>query len=1101
MEINRNATGAIPKPNRPLRQPSAQEAKQQSFAPLSQEQAALIADLRNNSGEAWLTIKSQFKPMAVGAARFLAVRTRIPVEELAEAAEHGVMLAIADMRKPTYNPALEPLEQVVGRAISKEVQALVKVRRPDLSLDENWGDEGGHFNPFTPLVTDPLSDFDSASVGTARHDDDTLHEALEVVREALPALSLLSEWAIKTDVGLDGAPQLSDRQLADRLNLQPRDVTNLRRQARTKIKKRAAYARLPRSERLGKSIPYPHLKALDRLVKDQAALAPVLESAWGIFSQQEQNVLSLLVLFKLTPRQTAKALDTTYSAVTHLSLGIQKKLQDYFLLQSVNPKLLQAEEGNAQTAPVASTAESELLLKQAALKFKLSGLTETHLNQLTFFERELLKATVRDHSGGGNRTDEQIAAAIGLSADRYLKILGVMEERLRQLVGQGATQFTETRQGPLGVVSQQLSTMSDLERALLKGYLVEGLKPRQLVRTAREAGVKLSGQQAHCQAVQLVDSLKATLLKPARKPASPASEALQEIPIFDEQQLCEALAKEGVQGVTPEMLQSQLTEFQLDILKRRLSGMSYLAIAKALDRHESPVKHSAKGAVQKLKKAVAGEYLLPQLTQQGLQSLTEDQYRTLPPHNHCLLKHYFAYRHSLARVLQSIDQNTPAQEQVAELSRQLDATVEKLPPKQREILTDLLNKNVSFSELARQRGTELTLITSTVKAALGNLEKLLNPLRLENWLNDQGLTGVAEQDLSLLSETQRRLLLHYAQREYYLDATVAKIDRSQPAAQQVSQLREHLESALEALPPQAQEMLQAYCDGNYQPESLQRFFPDMALKVILRDRFSPVMQKLFKSLGTTDIGTRLRLRGFSFIDSSALRAIPQESSQILTLYLHYGKSLEPLASRVRRVSLTQEEAVSLIVEEVHRGVAQLTDHQHKVLSAYCEHRFNSGPVAKSFGCSHNSVLAALRLAMQKLESTMGEDGVRVRLLSQGVSNLTQADLETLPPAEQRLLDLYLKNDYSLVPLLRQLESQIPSATPKEKLTAISQALVSTRESLSSPHQKNALTLFCETPRSYGEIAEALGIGKQHSNRIGPLIQAGLENLRKTLESV
>lgn len=1058
--------------------------------PDEEAMAALIRQMRNNDAQAWLKLQKMFIPLARGTARFLAGKTRLAKSDLAEAAEHGMMLGIAQLREPSFNPTRTPVIQVIRQAISKEVQALIKVQRPDLSLAQNWGDEGGHFNPFTPLVEDAPPAID----GPQEASTTIKPEEVEQIRHGIPALGFLEGWALQTSVGMDGFPVLSEKQVGDILNLKPVQVKRLRQGAIRKIKKRIAFYQTPPRRRLGESIPYPHLKAIDRLSQEKATLVPLVEAAWPLFTPHEQKILSLIVLFRLTPRQAMKALKTSEDALSHRAVDIEKKLNNFFRMQASQPRrgVVVSEFSQTVVEPDVS------LVQKTALALGLTGLASKHLKELTFLERELLKALVlaegKPKGKPGLHPNRALADSLGMPLSRLEQMTDRLEKRLRRLTGQSVGHFRKSLKNALEPAGEMLTSLDSVSKTLLTARYMEGQTAWEAAQTIGASGHKMSAKKATARMSQAAAAIKKLLVKNKagiQKPGVPLSE----------EGLCAALVSEGLAGVTPELLKKHLTDYQRKVLARRMAGQEYSRISRDLGFDAGSVKVSAKAAVEKLKKVLSQEYLLPKLREQGLTALDEAEYAILHPKTHRLIKHYFAHGYRLDQVIEKINGEFPVQKRLGALQHRLVNAFKTLPPGQMDLLGALLEQDVSLSELARRRNVQLTSVTAMVKAALKNLHEALHPFALEDWLNRQGFSGIQSEDLSGLTEFQQRLMTLYAKREYGLEKTVATLSEGQTPVAQVRQLKETLEKTWQGLSEKERRIITVFCESDYTPESLQPLYPDLPLKNILRDELSPSVRKLYLKMGVAPVGTRLRLRGLSFISERSFSILPPEIGQILTLYLDHGRSLGPLSERLQRTALSQKEAVELLTSEVERGLASLTRHQMSVMASFFRHRCNAQAVAKQFDCSGHSVAAALDLAMRNIEKTLEADGLGLQLQNQGLAGLTQDDVESLTRFETTLLTLYLKQDFSLVPVIRQIQKNFPRASAGEQLERVVRTLQKAHQLLDSPHQKEALALYCKKERSYGEIAGLLGIGENHAARVGPLLKAGLVNMRRMLEAV
>lgn len=71
-------------------------------------------------------------------------------------------------------------------------------------------------------------------------------------------------------------------------------------------------------------------------------------------------------------------------------------------------------------------------------------------------------------------------------------------------------------------------------------------------------------------------------------------------------------------------------------------------------------------------------------------------------------------------------------------------------------------------------------------------------------------------------------------------------------------------------------------------------------------------------------------------------------------------------------SLEEEIGRVLLYEELHKGIAQLTETQQRRLALYYFHGLTYEQIAAAEGCRHQAVRDSVRSAIQKLKNFMSE---------------------------------------------------------------------------------------------------------------------------------
>lgn len=1067
-------------------QPDAQDSEDCPENTNTNNFSELLIRLRSNDSQAWLTLQRMYIPLARGYAKSVSQFSKIPKSELSEAAEFGLLKGIGEMRKPSFDIWKTGVVDFLKVHIREAISEVLKTQRPELSLNENWGDSDGFFNPLEPVSKeqDPAETVSDSTFGTsASLEPDTPLDRF-APDEVYPALGVVEGWLLKTHPELASDKGLSENQLSKKLGLSEKNIHRLRLKVRSKARARIKHSRLRRHERQGIHQPYPHLKALDRLALEKPLLIPVFGDSMGFFTPHQQKVLQLMGHFEMTPKQVAKTIACSEEALNHLAIEIVKKM-DVLLKQKLAPE--------ADFSFQEQATPQEELTKALSLELKLSGLSEAHLMRLPFASRQLLQKAYLDKKP--------------IDTEEAIQMNDILNQ-LYTLAGQSPRQFRETLLSPLAPVLPHLATLDPLATQVVLGTIGQGQTVKEVARHIPKVTIAKAKEVLQDARVTLRQALTKSKMK--SKPSSqPTESRTSELtPSSENQLLCESLIKEGLTGLTVEMMTRVITPYQHRVLVLRSQGKSYSDIAKSTGFGISPIKAAVIQGIQALKKELKQVYFPPLMAEAGLTRFTDEDQAVLSPQVSRVLRQYFIEEHSLemwaiknlGKKSEGISSGSLGQA----LNTDILAAIEQLPAKQKEILLDYVNQDVSFSELARQRNTPLTSVTSMVKAALINIEKSLNPFALEHWLAGQLQDPVATQDVHThLSDPAQKLLMLLAKKDLHLAATVIELPKDLPLKEKLKHLDLLLVSAWTDLPTEIQTLINTMANGGYEISSLQGASDLTDAKIIYRDKVSPTINGVFKKVGAAPLGARLRLSGFDYVSQSQLfEALTPQVQKILEYYLSQSRDLKPLAKRVKGIALGEKDSIHWLQQEVERGFNELTPYQQEIWQQFSLDKFNAAAVARKIGKSQKAVAAAIRLMLNKLEMVWQQDSVLMTLNRQGIVGLrTPEQLEPLGSPVTLVLQDYFANGYSLEPFLKVLDTTKQVQTIEQQILAVKHGVEKAIDALTSVLQRNTLNAYGSGQyTNYAAIAEAVGLKPQDKNRVGSTIDAALKNLRAILEN-
>jgi DNA-directed RNA polymerase specialized sigma24 family protein len=1060
------------------------------------QQAALIQRIRDNDEAAWLTLYEAYQPVARRYATFMSGRLGKPIDVLLESAQSGLLSAIGQAKSPDYKPFEQDFSVIAKREIGRAIVTEHQDPLNPVSLDKPFqGEEAGSLLDF--LEASPVAEDNDSGKGEAASPVALSAHNLRQIRRALPAMSFLEELVIRLDMGLDGVSPLNDQQIAQKLCLSVTQISGYRKRALEKVSARIAHLEMPKEQRIGKPLPFKQSNLLNRLMQDRVAWEPFFDTHRKLFTQREQQVIQNLIVLGLPPDAAARQLAIPETALYRLVLSIGERIRTVMGVGELPQAAAQpAGTEPAEESPTVSEDPATRALRLAAALVQpvgLSGLTANHIRQLTWQEQTILAGRYLSR-----QSDAAQAEALKVSVETIAEIHDQTLDKLRTALGQRAANFRSATANPMAHMEPYLASLDPETRQVLRYYWVDGLSPRQVANRMKP----LTPERVEAIIQEGKDALKEQILQPGESPLqSTASRAEVVSDEVDLETLCQRLSREGLMGLTPAMLERVTTPYQRQVLAYRSQGLVYADIARRMKVHESPVKLAAYAAERRLEQAVQEVRFLPKLKALGLTGVTQGGLDQLLPEHRKLLRLLADKDYPLKSLARQLNPEHSPREQRDHLNQLLASALDSLAPKQQAITREYLTRDVSMSQMARDHGVQLTIITQTIQAALKNVHQTLCPESLLDWLGRKGVDmGEEERVLTALTESNRKVLQLYAERDYPLEAVRYLLRGIPSPATRMARLGVAMNEALTTLKPREREILLYYCQHDYSAEAVQQAFGNKA-ESVLREKIGPALKKLAQSLGEASLHTKLVNRGLDFISETSLMQLPEADQHLLTALLDEGHHIAPMVARLRSQAMTEEEAFQLLQGEIRRGRAGFTDRQREILASYGAEGFDTCAAGRQLKVTSNTVRSTVTDALVKLEAILAKDSLLVLLKQQGVSALTDSQLTEMPPKVQKLLELYLEKGYSLQPALQALSAK-PEGQAQLSQQPVNALVRLVDEALSSGPtelQASALRTFAETQGTYEMVAETIGIGASQSGRIGPLLSAGLENMRHVLE--
>ncbi|MBY0402301.1 MAG: hypothetical protein K2X66_00240, partial [Cyanobacteria bacterium] len=697
--------------------------------------------------------------------------------------------------------------------------------------------------------------------------------------------------------------------------------------------------------------------------------------------------------------------------------------------------------------------------------------------------------------------------------------IDAITQKLRNIFGNGVLSFKQTLNQPTSTLLEgNVSLSDDHQKAMVWHWAskIELATPELITALPQTVTNLPSPDEAEKLKRKLPTALKHlrsnVLQQPATEKVKRVKRPLEE-PVEDSA-LCTALIKEGLEGVTPELISKTLTPNQRQLLELRLKGWSYGEIAQQLGKTESPIKASCRQAIEQLREAhqqndlasrLKRYHLIPEsssLSPQDLEVLSQPQQKLLClylDNGYGLENFVFRYQQELAASSSPDLLRTPTRSLLKALGEHLETAIALLPEKQKKYIRYYAENDTSFSEMGRLNQESMTLVSDTLWSGLQNIENKLNQPMLETLLVQEGLPLPSPEEMTLLTDVQKKLLYLYLERGYSLEILVDKI---KPIDENpLAVIRDAMESALKKLQPRDRQGLLAFCENNFDKTKTANQIKTSVDQ--LRYIVPPALKEVTESIGTLPLERRLLRRGLAMMGKETLQEMPQYYVQLLEWLIQYPKKMKPslgtLGETIRALKNDSNTWPGLCVTEMDRVLSHLTDRQALVLKTYFEKGKNAQTTGKALNVSGKTIEKTLQLIWNNLEVGLKEQPLFVRLKKQRIEIASSQEVNNdLSTESQMILGLYLDKGYSLKGVLAKAQNHGRKKS-FSTLTFLNQQL---QEALgkTSPQQLQALKLYAQGIKRYEDIAVTIGLDKRYRTRIGSLLEAGLLNIHKYFES-
>ncbi len=1029
--------------------PSAEDASPGYGRRISaSHEQALVARLREGDQEAWLELHQAYLPFARYLARLNQNRHGLDVEEVGNACEFGLAMAIEEVKK----------EEVKQPESAEETFLKRITRHANRALNEARGK-----NPLGSSLNAPMAS-DSDTTFAALLAEDTLSpdeqaaqdKKIRMVLQALPCLTFMEEAVVILGFGLNTRVPLPPEEIGQRLGVSADTVRKYTDAGLDKMTQIYRWKASKRNRGDQASVPIKRVNALAKLVEDKRAIRPLVQRHWDAFTEAEQATLRRLVFIQMSPEHAAQELKIPEERQYRHAVDILSKLRQLVGVE----------------APVTDASQEDAEFLNNLIR--LTGLTKLrpqHLDCLTLQERTLLRLSV-----GEVASDEEVADTLSIPLDAVAKGRDEAIVKLKQHLQKGSTGFRATRQSVTAGLDQVLD---DHHVDILAQQWEEGQSAQAIAEAS--GGLKRSTITGRIQ-----HAVKA--LRESRElPAAAVKEAL-EVPVTDDR-LAQALVKEGIQGLTPRMLQTQLTENQRQVLRLRLKGWSYADIARHLERTEAPIKSTVARALAKLRKVAQANDILTPLHQHGLTQIRSEDLAPLSPRHQQLLGLYFAKGHHLRRFVNEM-QAVSGADTVKQLETRLSAAVEALPPQQKSYLTLRCDSEKSFSELARDLNTGLSQVTQAVYAGLVNVEKSMNPVTLVSQLQDEGFVALDEVSLNAISEPHQAFLRAYLNEGFSLAGVVHRLPKGASGKTLAIGLAQEIAAGFEKVPPRSLDIALHYWTHDCQDGAVTQKYGLTASG--RRDHVGKALSILVPALGDVSLEQRLKRFGLD-VGASTLGLLSEKERGILEAYLRQGHGLETLAANLAGFPKGTVYG-QRFVDEIQAAMGAMTDKQQQAMDVYRQNGFRMQASAKALAVNFHSVRALLAKGCVNMAQVFSQGSLAMKLHHQGFAHIRPEALKALPEETGRLLRLYLDKGYSLALVAKPVQGNEAQFVP-----AIQSALKGALAGLRSEPQRQALSHYCSGDLSYADVAEKMGLGRDAKDPAGMLIQAGLKMMRRSLE--
>jgi DNA-directed RNA polymerase specialized sigma24 family protein len=1065
----------------------------------------LIQFIRKGDQGAWMALYDAYKPITAYQINFFKSQIKPhQKEDLMDAGLSGLAFAIEDAKNPEiFDFPKERFIKLAAYHVSKAMREHLGLNEKAFSLDAPVGNAS---NAESTGAT--FQDFLSETTETEAEASEK-EKKLKIILTSLPALNFMEEAVLILAYGLHDRTWRKPEEIAQKLGISDSTVKTYTDSALQKITDRYLYTKGKKKKDHPKTgMPHPILSHRNKFLADIKTIRQLTLKKWNIFTPQQQNVIRMLVLLKLSPEETQKTLKLSNDSFDRNLSDIMSRLRKVYGLEPYN-----------------SRSTQDQIVNEARERLNLPALKPEHLKNLSFEEKKVL-----EYLWVEKLPVAEALRKLDLKTEADLQQhIDTITQKLRNFFRNGILSFKQTLNQPTSTLLEGNVSLSDDHQKAMVWHWASKIEP-----ATPEPITPLSQAETSPLSSDEVEKLKGklpTALKHLRSNAlqQPATEKVKRVKRpFDEpvedSALCAALLKEGLEGITPELISKTLTFNQRQVLELRLKGWSYSEIAQQLGKTESPVKASCRQAIKQLREAhqqtdlvsrLKRFQLIPETTSvspQDLALLTMPQQKLL-----CLYLdngyglENFVFRHHQSLEISSASasntQGIPTALLLKTLGEKLEETLESLPEKQKKYIQFYAANDTSFSEIGRSHQESMTFVSDTIWSGLQNIENKINQPMLEMLLVNEGLHLPSQEEMALLTEVQQKLLYLYLERGYSLEALLDKIndkikDKMKPSKEiPIEVIRDHFEIALKKLQPRDRQGLLAFCENNFDKAKTATQLKTSVAQ--LRYIIPPALKEVAESIGTLPLERRLLRRGLAMMGRETLQEMPEFHVQLLEWLIQYPNKLKPslaiLGDTIRGLKTDSLTWPDLCVTELDRVLTHLTDRQALVLQTYFEKGKNCQTTGKALNVSGKTIERTLQLIWNNLEEGLKAQPLFLRLKKQGLEIASSQEVSNvLSPESQKILELYLDKGHSLKGLLAKAQSHGRKQSVST-LTFLNQQL---QEALgkTSPYQLQALKLYAQGIQRYEDIAVAIGLDKRYRTRIGSLLEAGLVNIHKYFES-
>ncbi|MBY0405704.1 MAG: hypothetical protein K2X66_17510, partial [Cyanobacteria bacterium] len=163
-------------------------------------------------------------------------------------------------------------------------------------------------------------------------------------------------------------------EIAQKLGISDSTVKTYTDSALQKITDRYLYIKGKRKKDRPKTrMPHPILSQRNKFLSDIKTIRQLTLKKWNIFTPQQQNVIRMLVLLKLSPEETQKNLKLSNDAFDRNLSDIMARLRKVYGLEPYNSRSIQ-----------------DQIVIEARERLNLPALRLEHLKNLSFEEKKVL---------------------------------------------------------------------------------------------------------------------------------------------------------------------------------------------------------------------------------------------------------------------------------------------------------------------------------------------------------------------------------------------------------------------------------------------------------------------------------------------------------------------------------------------------------------------------------------------------------------------------------------------------------------------------------------------------------------------------------------